>query len=114
MESITEKEHNEPSNSSDHAIGLEKGTIHERPNDDDSEAAVAVPPAVPKSPQPYTGVKWYLLLSGIYLTAFLYGLDNTIVADIQGAVIQDFGHVEQLTWLGSGFPLGSVAAILVM
>jgi MFS family permease len=42
----------------------------------------------------------------------LYGLDNTIVADIQAPIIQTFGSVEKLGWLGVGFPLGSIASIL--
>jgi hypothetical protein len=71
-------------------------------------------PSPPVSPHPYTGIRWILLLLGLYLTAFLYGLDNTIVANIQGSIISDFGHVERLSWLGSGFPLGSVATILPM
>jgi len=112
-ESNARKDYDASSKSSGVGIDPEKEHISE-PARDDIEAAVSTPPAAPPSPHPYTGVKWYLLLSGLYLTAFLYGLDNTIVADIQGAVISDFGHVEQLTWLGSGFPLGSVAAILLM
>jgi MFS family permease len=42
----------------------------------------------------------------------LYGLDNTVVADIQSAIVEDFGQVQQLAWLGVGFPLGSIATIL--
>jgi MFS family permease len=42
----------------------------------------------------------------------MYGLDTTIAADVQGAVIQRFHEVDQLAWIGAGFPLGSVAVIL--
>jgi MFS family permease len=44
----------------------------------------------------------------------LYGLDNTIVADIQAPIIETFGNVERLAWLGIGFPLGSIAVILAV
>jgi hypothetical protein len=44
--------------------------------------------------------------------ALIYGLDTTIAADIQAAVIERFDNVERLTWIGTGFPLGSICAIL--
>jgi hypothetical protein len=59
-----------------------------------------------------TGFKWILVCVAIYSSAFLYGLDNTIVADIQSAAVEQFGEVEKLGWLGIGFPLGSIATIL--
>ncbi|KAH8901224.1 MFS general substrate transporter [Thozetella sp. PMI_491] len=58
------------------------------------------------------GLRWILVCISIYLSAFLYGLDTTIAADVQGSVIDTFGHIDQLAWLGAGFPLGSVAVIL--
>ena len=61
-----------------------------------------------------TTFKWVLVLLGLYPYCFLYGLDTTIAADIQGAVISDFDNVSQLAWLGSGFPLGSVSVILML
>ncbi|KAF2129723.1 MFS general substrate transporter [Dothidotthia symphoricarpi CBS 119687] len=60
----------------------------------------------------YSRTQWTLVLVAIYCSQFLYGLDNTIVADIQGAVVNDFGEIGKLGWLGIGFPLGSVATIL--
>jgi MFS family permease len=59
-----------------------------------------------------TGVKWFLLCTALYTTALLYGLDTTIAADVQGAVIETFGSISQLAWLGAGFTLGSAAVIL--
>ncbi|KKY24089.1 putative mfs drug efflux transporter [Diplodia seriata] len=35
-------------------------------------------------------------------------------ADVQGPVTEAFGHVEQLSWIGAGFPLGSVCVILLL
>jgi MFS family permease len=35
-----------------------------------------------------------------------------IAADIQPAVIESLGNIQKLAWIGSGFPLGSVAVIL--
>ncbi|KAF8867337.1 hypothetical protein BDZ45DRAFT_700256 [Acephala macrosclerotiorum] len=41
-----------------------------------------------------------------------FGLDNTIAADIQPAVVDPCGDISKLAWLGSGFPLGSIVTIL--
>lgn len=46
------------------------------------------------------------------MSGFLYGLDNTIVADVQGAIVAQFGEVSKVGWLGIGLELGSVVAIL--
>ncbi|KAJ5565180.1 hypothetical protein N7513_001422 [Penicillium frequentans] len=59
-----------------------------------------------------TGYRWFLICSALYLSALMYGLDTTIAADVQGAVIQRFHEVDQLAWIGAGFPLGSVSVIL--
>ncbi len=58
------------------------------------------------------GVRWVLVCMSLYLSVFMYGLDTTIAADVQGAVIETLGNVDQLAWLGAGFPLGSVAVSL--
>ena len=64
--------------------------------------------------RPYKGFRWFFVCVAIYSSAFLYGLDQTIVADIQAAAVETFGSVEKLGWLGIGFPLGSIATILVL
>lgn len=56
--------------------------------------------------------RWILAMAAAYTTCFVYGLDNTVVANIQGAVVTRFNTVEKLSWLGSGFPLGGIATIL--
>ncbi|KAK2834972.1 hypothetical protein FQN49_006728, partial [Arthroderma sp. PD_2] len=59
-----------------------------------------------------TGFRWLLICAALFLSALMYGLDTTIAADVQGAVIQRFHEVDQLAWIGAGFPLGSVSVIL--
>ncbi|KAI1264408.1 MFS general substrate transporter [Xylariaceae sp. FL1019] len=61
-----------------------------------------------------TGFRWFTTVTSLYITCFLYGLDTTIVAAVQADVVRSFGHVEQLAWIGSGFPLGSVTVIFLM
>jgi MFS family permease len=58
------------------------------------------------------GVRWILILLALYMSCFLYGLDTTISADVQGPIVEAFGHVDQLAWVGAGFPMGSAAIIL--
>ncbi|KAI1300922.1 major facilitator superfamily domain-containing protein [Xylaria venustula] len=60
------------------------------------------------------GARWLIICVAIYTTCTLYGLDTTIAADIQGPIVQSLGHVEQLAWVGAGFPLGSVSVILFL
>lgn len=40
-----------------------------------------------------------------------FSLDNTIVADIQPAVVKTLGEVDKLSWLEVAFVLGSSATI---
>ncbi|KAJ5813722.1 Major facilitator superfamily domain general substrate transporter [Penicillium pulvis] len=60
------------------------------------------------------GFRWLIICTSLYTTCFLYGLDTTIAADVQSAVITRFGHVDQIAWIGAGFPLGSVCVILFL
>ncbi len=66
------------------------------------------------SRRPVSGFKWFLVCVSLYISAFLYGLDTTIAADIQGPIVEQLGHVDLLAWIGAGFPLGSVAVILLV
>ncbi|KIX02996.1 uncharacterized protein Z518_06546 [Rhinocladiella mackenziei CBS 650.93] len=58
------------------------------------------------------GIRWLIVCVALYVSCILYGLDTTIAADVQGSVIERFGHAQQLAWVGAGFPLGSVCVIL--
>ncbi|KAI0394861.1 MFS general substrate transporter [Xylariaceae sp. FL0594] len=59
-----------------------------------------------------TGLRWLLVCMAVFSCNLLYGLDNTIVADIQAPIIGTLGEVNKLGWLGIGFPLGAIAVIL--
>ena len=56
-------------------------------------------------------IRWLCICVGWYLTAFLYGLDSTIAADVQGPILASLGNLNMLPWVGTGFLLGSVATI---
>ena len=59
-----------------------------------------------------TGLRWFLVCFGVFSANLLYGLDTTIVADIQAAISETFDNVAQLGWLGVGLTLGSTVGIL--
>jgi MFS family permease len=42
------------------------------------------------------------------------GLDTTNAADVQASVYEDLGEIQKLPWVGIGFPMGSVAIILLI
>ncbi|KAL6355620.1 hypothetical protein LRP88_11223 [Fusarium phalaenopsidis] len=44
-------------------------------------------------------------------TTFLFALDNTIVADIQPAILKDLDAIKLLPWVGIGFALGTMAVL---
>ncbi|MCJ1478386.1 hypothetical protein MMC13_007066 [Lambiella insularis] len=80
-----------------------------------SDLEKAVPESAPKTSaeaRSIGGFRWFLVCASLYISALLYGLDTTIAADIQAAVVATFGNVEQLTWMGTGFSLGSIATVL--
>ncbi|PON26647.1 hypothetical protein TGAM01_v204657 [Trichoderma gamsii] len=58
------------------------------------------------------GIRWLLVCASIYISALIFGLDTTIAADVQSSIIEAFGHVDQLAWIGAGFSLGSAASVL--
>ena len=67
-------------------------------------------PAAPDAPADFVRtiirLKWTLICAGFYVSCFLYGLKNTIAADIQSVVLHSSGNISKLTWLGSGFRWG--------
>ncbi|KFA69327.1 hypothetical protein S40285_09088, partial [Stachybotrys chlorohalonatus IBT 40285] len=56
-------------------------------------------------------LQWFSVCVGLYLTAFLYGLDSTIAADLQGPILASLGNLNMLPWVGTGFLLGSIATV---
>lgn len=48
----------------------------------------------------------------ILSSTFLFALDNTIVADMQSPIIEQFGEVGKLSWLGVAFVLSGSATII--
>lgn len=72
-----------------------------------------IEPAVEVPPRDISGIKWAVVVSAILSSTFLFALDNTIVADIQPAIITHFGDVSKLSWLSVSFLIGAASTNLV-
>ena len=48
----------------------------------------------------------------ILVGLFLFALDNTIVADVQPAIVEEFQAVDKISWLAAGFFLSGTALML--
>ena len=97
-ETTTEKTTGTPASLSDH-------------DSNDAEKADGTP-VVPTSPRNVHGVKWALAVFSILVSTFLFALDNTIVADIQPAIVNRFGEVGKLSWLAVAFLIAAIGTNL--
>ena len=58
------------------------------------------------------GIPWILVVLSILTSTFLFGLDNTIVADVQPAIVSQFGSVDKLAWLSVAFLFSAASTTL--
>uniref|UniRef100_A0A0L0N0P3 Putative HC-toxin efflux carrier TOXA n=1 Tax=Tolypocladium ophioglossoides (strain CBS 100239) TaxID=1163406 RepID=A0A0L0N0P3_TOLOC len=79
--------------------------------DTDGSATPDHEAAALKAVEHMSNIRWFSVCVGLYSTAFLYGLDSTISAAVQGPVLVSLGDLNLLPWIGTGFMLGSVATI---
>ncbi|KAI9747457.1 MAG: hypothetical protein M1835_002104 [Candelina submexicana] len=66
-----------------------------------------------KPPRDVKGVVWGLVVVSILSSTFLFALDNTIVADVQPAIVLRFKDIGKLPWLSVAFLLGAAGTNLV-
>ena len=62
-------------------------------------------------PRDIRGLKWFVVVSTVLSCTLLFSLDNTIVANIQPSIIEHFGDVSKLPWLGAAFALGATTVL---
>lgn len=86
----------------------EHNSINDTDVEKQTDAAQAEGP-----PRDITGWKWALVVLSILSSTFLFALDNTIVADIQPAIVLHFNDIGKLTWLAVSFLLGAAATNLI-
>ncbi|ERF71951.1 hypothetical protein EPUS_06510 [Endocarpon pusillum Z07020] len=64
---------------------------------------------------PRAGMKsfaWPLVLISILCSHFLYALDNTVVANVQPAIIATLGEIDKLPWISVGFVFAAASVTL--
>jgi hypothetical protein len=61
----------------------------------------------------YKGWRWFFICVGFYTSSLLYGIDNTVTANVQGPIVATFGEVQNLFFVTIGFTLGGTAMNLV-
>ncbi|KIA75590.1 MFS transporter [Aspergillus ustus] len=67
------------------------------PSSSDTETGGDVPTPAPV--RSIKGVRWVVVVLAILTSTFFYGLDNTVVADIQPTVVQRFNAIDRLSWI---------------
>ena len=80
---------------------------------DSASAEKAVEPIEEQKPRRPQGIVWVLVVLSILSSTFLFALDNTIVADIQPAIVERFGSISKLPWLSVAFLVAAAATNLV-
>jgi MFS family permease len=59
-----------------------------------------------------SGWKWVVVIAAIYSSQFLFALDNTIVANVQPVIVNEFDAVDKLSWLSVSFLIGAAGTNL--
>lgn len=80
---------------------------------DGALAEKGLAPAEEPSPRDVHGVKWAFAVIAVLASTFLFALDNTIVADVQPAIVERFGEVNKLPWLSVAFLVAAAGTNLV-
>ena len=83
-------------------------------NSDPALAEKALEPAHDEAPpRDAHGIVWVLIVLSILSSTFLFALDNTIVADVQPAIVERFGSISKLPWLSVAFLVAAAGTNLV-
>lgn len=63
-------------------------------------------------PREIHGVLWVLVVVATISTMFLFGLDQTLTADVQPAIIRRFSSLDKMPWVSVALLLGASASNL--
>jgi hypothetical protein len=55
------------------------------------------------------GLRWVAVVLAVLSSTFFYGLDNTVVADIQPTVVQQYNAIDRLPWVSVTFLIGAAS-----
>ena len=101
--------------SSNASTQLKSGSDTALHNEPDGDAAneKAPPGDQPGQVRAVTGIKWFMTVSAILSSTFLYSLDQTVVADVEPKIVERFGEIQKLPWLPIAFLLAAVSTNLI-
>ncbi len=86
--------------------------LHSEPDGHEANEK-ALPGDQPRQVRAVTGFKWFLAVSSILSSTFLYALDQTVVADVEPKIVERFGEIQKLPWLPIAFLLAAVSTNLI-
>ena len=66
-------------------------------------------PEVQGLPRDISGWKWVIVVIAIYSSQFLFALDNTIVANVQPVIVEQFDSLGKLAWLSVSFNMAAAS-----
>ncbi|KAK6071131.1 MFS drug efflux [Seiridium cupressi] len=100
-----------PSDNADHAHSdnTEHTAVEKQEHDVEGAKAAEAPET---SPRNIHGWKWAISYIALLSSIFLYAFDCTVVADVQTAIINDFGAIDQLSWLSNGLVMPATAMVM--
>ncbi|EED20035.1 efflux pump antibiotic resistance protein, putative [Talaromyces stipitatus ATCC 10500] len=74
---------------------------------DTAQGAAATTAVDPVFPRDVHGWSWALVILSILCSTFLFGLDNTIAADVQPAIVESFNSINKISWVSVAFMMGA-------
>ncbi|BCS01247.1 putative MFS drug efflux transporter [Aspergillus luchuensis] len=98
------------------SLEKEEGQLSEKSaasNLDSEDQQIDAPKEDEAPPRDITGWKWAIVVAAIYSSQFLFALDNTIVANVQPTIVEDFNAVSKLSWISVAFLIGAASTNLV-
>ena len=105
-------ESEKPSQQLSSAPSLDRPGTPSLPDSNSVEKALQTAEEPAKPPRNVTGPLWGLVVLSILSSTFLFSLDNTIVADVQPAIVRQFNATDKLPWLSVAFLLGAASSNL--
>ncbi|KAI6246972.1 Efflux pump [Erysiphe necator] len=65
------------------------------------------------SPRKITGWKWIAFMVAVLSSAFLFALDNTIVANVQPVIVLEFNSISKLSWMSTALLMTAASTNLI-
>lgn len=81
-------------------------------SDVEKDGEAPAPSPAPPAARDVHGIAWVAVVGSILSATFLYGLDQTIVANVQPAIVDRFDSLGQLSWVSVAFLLGAASSNL--